>query len=447
MNKDKKQIYKHGKKQEQISDLFQKGFRPFLWIAAIAFLAYLPTLWFGYSPLDDFTLIVKRLDWLKDIRHFPDIFTKGIFFAEDAKVPDYYRPLLTVTFMIDVLIGKGSPVICHLTNVLIHMAATCLCFSFLNHLIENRKLSFLFTLLFAVHPILTHAVAWIPGRNDSLMAVFIFSSAIFYLKYLKIGSIKILLLSGLMYLAALFTKENAIIFLPLVAFLDLVVTGRINIRKLIIPFFMFSILTIAWWIIRAKVVMAVPYAAQLQKPGLYLGLLAPMLIFLQKSFLPVQQSVFSNVTDTSLIPSLIVLAFLIFVIVRYGFRNKRLVWFGIAWYFLFLLIPTMHALFNGLSDIHFEHRLYIPLAGLLIAVSQVNLPYKKYFYVFLIIISAFFVKTLVRSSVYEDSYSFAIAAVNESPNLANVYNIRGNEFNNLGRFNEAIADYSHGLKL
>jgi hypothetical protein len=67
-------------KKDMFNDVFQRNYRPFIWLAVIGFLAYIRTLWFGYSPLDDFTLVVKRLDWLRDINHFPNIFSKGIFY-------------------------------------------------------------------------------------------------------------------------------------------------------------------------------------------------------------------------------------------------------------------------------------------------------------------------------------------------------------------------------
>jgi hypothetical protein len=174
--------------------------------------------------------------------------------------------------MMDVLIGKGNPLICHLTNIIIHIGASLLCFSLLRNTIESKKTAFLYALIFTVHPVLTHAVAWIPGRNDSLLAVFIFSSAIFYLKYIRLNKTVHLFMAGLMYFAALFTKENAILYLPLLLMLDIVVTGKVRMLKAGIPLLLFLMLTATWWFIRANVVVAMPYLEQMQKPGLYLVL-------------------------------------------------------------------------------------------------------------------------------------------------------------------------------
>ena len=51
----------------------------------------------------------------------------------------------------------------------------------LNHLTAYG--SFLFAFFYGVHPILTPVVAWIPGRNDSLITIFILlaSIAVIYL--------------------------------------------------------------------------------------------------------------------------------------------------------------------------------------------------------------------------------------------------------------------------
>ena len=47
------------------------------------------------------------------------------------------------------------------------------------------NVSFLFAIIFTVHPISTYAVACIPGRNDSMLTCFVLASFIFFLNYLK----------------------------------------------------------------------------------------------------------------------------------------------------------------------------------------------------------------------------------------------------------------------
>src|SRR5437879_296672 len=70
--------------------------------------------------------------------------------------------------------------------------------------------AFLSALIFVVHPVLTQAVVWIPGRNDSLLAVFGLLSILCFIKYAEEGKLSQLLLHFLFLIISLLTKETAI---------------------------------------------------------------------------------------------------------------------------------------------------------------------------------------------------------------------------------------------
>ena len=100
-----------------------------------------------------------------------------------------YRPLTSLSFRLDWILGPGSPFQFHLTNLLLHAFATHLFQIFLLSLlryillyilvIEKRDICFsscrtalTASLLFATHPIHSEAVAGIVGRAEILSAVF-----------------------------------------------------------------------------------------------------------------------------------------------------------------------------------------------------------------------------------------------------------------------------------
>jgi protein O-mannosyl-transferase len=98
----------------------------------------------------------------------------------------YYRPMMTISLILDAQIGGASPFIYHFTDIVIHLLASCLLFLFFKKLNYRKDLSFFFALIFAIHPVLSQAVGWIPGRNDTLLTVFILLAFIAFIDSLII---------------------------------------------------------------------------------------------------------------------------------------------------------------------------------------------------------------------------------------------------------------------
>ena len=93
---------KRGFFEEHVLD----GWRPVLWIAAAVLLLYGRTLLFGFTHLDDKELIVSNYSFISNLSNIPQAFMCRVFPHLPAP---YYRPLLTVTFMLDSKIGGTAP--------------------------------------------------------------------------------------------------------------------------------------------------------------------------------------------------------------------------------------------------------------------------------------------------------------------------------------------------
>ena len=172
-------------------------------------LPFLHTIFFSFSPLDDAVLILGRLEWLQDYKNIYSIFTEPLF----AGIGNYYyRPILILTFMIDAITGGGSPVSFHISNIVFHTIASLLVFEIFKKFELSNLVSILAALIFILHPVNISAISWIPGRNDTLLTIFILTSFLQWIKYLKSGNNKYLIFHLISYLIALLTKENATIF-------------------------------------------------------------------------------------------------------------------------------------------------------------------------------------------------------------------------------------------
>jgi len=95
--------------------------------------------------------------------------------------PDYYRPLVIGSYLIDRGLGAGSPWVFHLTVVLAHALATLAVFGLGMQLFarvpgasDQRRLiaAGVAAACFAVHPVHTEAVAWVAGRADVFAGLF-----------------------------------------------------------------------------------------------------------------------------------------------------------------------------------------------------------------------------------------------------------------------------------
>jgi len=132
---------------------------------------YLPSLSYGYV-WDDRTLIAENR-YLADTREIGRNLT-GDFFRRSTEPSQigHWRPVVTATYMLDRAWGAGSPRAFHVTNVLLHGAATALLALLAISLGVPSAVALAAAALFATLPAHVESVAWISGRTDLLCGVF-----------------------------------------------------------------------------------------------------------------------------------------------------------------------------------------------------------------------------------------------------------------------------------
>jgi protein O-mannosyl-transferase len=171
-------------------------------IAAVV-LVYGNSLWNGFT-MDDGLYLFQN----------PQVTTptlRGMF------APNHYskvfRPLTFATFALDWLVGHGRSLGFHLMNLLLHAGVVCLLYFVLRRLLASsahgRFVAFGAALLFAVHPIHTEAVSSIVGRAELLAAGFLLAAWLLHMWDRHVSAV-------ICFVAALLSKESAVVFLPLV---------------------------------------------------------------------------------------------------------------------------------------------------------------------------------------------------------------------------------------
>ncbi|MDP2807100.1 MAG: tetratricopeptide repeat protein [bacterium] len=348
-------------------NIFLKGLRPYLWIVGLGFFLYFQALSLGYVSLDDEHLIVQNYPYISNLANLPQAFVKDVYWRNPGT---YYRPLLNVSLMMDAAWGGAKPVAYHFTNILMHLACGLLIFLFFQKLGFGRLRSFAVSLFYLAHPALVQATAWIPGRNDTLMTLLILAGFIKMIRYLQDHKTGALLWHLMFFGSACLTKEAAVVF-P-VAGLIYIWAGfkeRPSLKKLIPLVTGWALILSAWYWLRWQAISPAVNAYQRQfanLPEIFTGLVS----YTGKAFFPFNLSVLPLSGDVKLFWGLAAIALLVILALIKGVNNRKMFFFGLGWYLLFLL-PTFVKLAGQIN--YLEHRLYLPLAGLLIMLLETNI--------------------------------------------------------------------------
>jgi hypothetical protein len=122
-----------------------------------------------------------------------------------------YRPLMSLSYGLDLAIGGGAAWPLHLTNVVTHVVST-FCVALLASWLcpaTPRRIAVLASLVFATHPASVEAVAWVSGRVSSLETMWSCLTLVMFGWHLRIGCRWVFLGTAGLAMFALATKESA----------------------------------------------------------------------------------------------------------------------------------------------------------------------------------------------------------------------------------------------
>jgi len=397
-----------------------KTWRPYLLLFILGFLLYGQSLFFDFSYFDDQTLILENAPILSSYKNLGEVFTSDVFFSVNKY---YYRPILNLSFMNDIHLGGELPFIYHFSNILLHILVAFLIFSLLLKLNYKKELAWFFAAIFLVHPVLTQAVAWIPGRNDSLLALFVLAAFNSFLLFKEKPRLLYYLSYLVFFLLALFTKESAAVLPLLVIFYFTVLEKKkisLNDKWLLI----FGSLAVGfiWYIFRYFALGSDPVSLKIIFDSFIYNAPA-FLVSFGKVFLPFNLSVLPILADAKIIYGLIALPIVLLALWFSKNKDGRKLSFGALWFLLFLL-PSLVRL-NLIDTPDFlEHRLYLPIIGLFMVVGEINWfknidftkKVTKFIAAFILIF--FFILSWNHIQVFKNRISFWQSAVKNSPDSA-----------------------------
>jgi tetratricopeptide (TPR) repeat protein len=422
----------------------------FVALGVLCGLLYGRTVTFGFTRTDDTVQLVDNARFVGSLTNLSAAFTRPFFAANGAA--NYYRPLVTVTYMVDAQWAATRPAGYHLTNTILHLAAAWLFLVFVRRLGLDPDLSLAAAGVLVVHPLLTSAVAWVPGRGDSLLALWFLSAMLSLQRWLEKGDLRFVFSHAAFMLLALFTKEAATA-LPLVfaMFLLLVAPEKRALRKPVL-WFAWALPLLTWHLCRQKALTNASDSGLLSQLEELARHAKVVLVFLAKAVWPFRLSVLAIERDAPWLAGAIATLPIIFACYWLRGAPRRLFAWGLC-SFVVLLLPSL-----AVSDfLILEIRSYAPLVGLLVgflAVAQQmrqRWSSRRAILVQRAVAAAVLAVLAVRTNLYlgsfKDADTYTRQAVATSPHSALAHLNRGIVLQLGGHATEADGEYRVALEL
>lgn len=328
---------------------------------------------------DDQVLITDN-NLIRNSTYIPALFTTDL--AHDVFCSAaYYRPVQTLSYMIDYFVWGLNPLGYHLTNLVLHLACVLLASMLIYRITKHEAVPLAVAALFAVHPVNSSAVTYIAGRADSLAFAAMLGAFLFFLRYHNIADesrltrVTVLAASLGCFAIALFSRENAIL-LPILLFSYSLLFHSASKHQLrtaltrALPHVMLAITFLFWrWSVLqfhnkptfSNITIPVTERLEMMSRSVvtYLGLMVWPAHLQMDRQLPLT----GLCAHTLMVTGAVIIAALALAWKR-SFSRAPVVCFGLTWFAVTLL--PMTGMLNLTAPVA-EHWLYVPSVGLYLA--------------------------------------------------------------------------------
>jgi tetratricopeptide (TPR) repeat protein len=408
--------------------------------------------------------------YIKSWRFLPEIMGSTVWsFVGEVGLTNYYRPLMTLSFLALWTIFGPVPFGFHLFSLALHAAVVVMVFYAGRQLFADWRVASLAALFFAIHPVHTEAVDWISAYPDLEMALLFLAA--FYL-YTRSGtpdwkhSIALVAIFTL----ALLSKEPALMLLPVVILFEYVVRvdhRTIQPRQKILRYLPLIMTGVAYLLLR--ITLFGKLAPVLQHPQIswhesIYSAFALVAAYLKLLVWPSPLSAFhvfhpsNSLADIRVAIGIIILPISMCAIIL--LRRKKpevafcLFWIGIT------LLPVLNARWMA-ANVLTERYLYLPSVGfcwlaawLIVRVSDLSAsstassfkPIRPVLAAGLVVLSLFGIKeTVARNRVWRDDHTLYARTLETDPHAYPILLNLGLWYHQRGELQEAENEYKLAL--
>jgi peptidoglycan/LPS O-acetylase OafA/YrhL len=421
------------------SQLNQSFVVPVLLLVSVIIAVYYPTILSGIHPYDDPGILSRYSVSLPLLQ----VLLPGNGY--------YYRPIIELSFWLDNRLWGMEAATMHMENILLHGANSLLIFFLARKIFREDGIpliSLLAAFLFALHPVNVEAVAWIAGRTDPLLTLFVLSSLFFWLRWFSRPRWQDMVAALLLFGAALLTKETAIAFGAVVVLFVFVWPGEATLRQrilaaalMVLPVVLLVIVVLLFQNGTSGLSRFLTDTNLQVVPGIRGGLVA-FGFYAKKLIIPFPLNFAIDEVDPAY--ALIGLVLLPFVWWLMHCHRRAGIFFISA---LLFILPAVLVAVKQVAWTPFAERyLYLPSAffmlGLSACVSDLCSNHKKIMFLTALCLACFFaVISVQRTLLWNDKSAFFQDAIDKSPGFGSVYYTLGGILAQKGEINRAYEAF------
>lgn len=427
----------------------QKDIAPvpsWIWVllVVIPLLVYGRSLTFGYVMHDDDKMILENPVWQDGIR-VADAFTTDAWFMQ-ARI-ELYRPVQSISYMLDYALGGTSPGIYHAHNLILFIGGVLLLYLFLGQYVQ-KWVAFVGAAVYSVNLLTPHAAGWIAARGDLYLMVFGLGFLYQMARYCKKGIVINLWYAVGFFLMALFSKESAIALLPVAV---IMMYFRKSGKWKGIDFAGLGLMAILFAVYYAMRSNAIADAGNLSVVAFFQNIRS-LPEEIGKMFIPIGYSVMPGYTLLNTLTGVIVTASLgYFIWLKKPSNSILLTGAGIL---LFSLLPSMayKPSFAGVAYDYLDHRAWFPFIGLwmILAACIAKVPAalkKPGSYIWIGIVCVYGVINAIHIGAYKDWEGYYENAIKTNPNSGLAFLNYGSMLRDAGKLEEALPYMEKGAAL
>ncbi|HEY3155933.1 MAG TPA: tetratricopeptide repeat protein [Candidatus Eisenbacteria bacterium] len=375
-----------------------------------------------------------------------------------------YHPLTIASLALNYRISGLETASYHWLNLLFHLANTALVFLFIRQLSKGRFWTTVVTsLFFGIHPMHVESVAWISGRKDVLYGFFYLIGLIAYLSYVDRRQRLWLGVALTAFVMSVASKPAAAVF-PLALFAIDYVRNRPFKPSVALEKVPFLAVALVDGILTLNAQQGVGSVTNIWNPFQKVLFAAyGLVMYVVKLFVPVHLSAIYPYPSPATGPgpeyyATFVVAVVLLPVVLYLSRRHRPVQFGLAFYFINIILVLQ--LMTVGAAVMADRYTYLSYVGLLFAFAwwldasadpgRAGLRVKPMLAaIFLVLLPVSLYQTWKRADVWRNAGTLWSDAIQKYPGqIADAYINRGNYYyRHEKRFDAALADFNQALAL
>lgn len=375
----------------------------------------------------------------------------------------FYYPITWLSHMLDCSLFGLNPTYHHLTSVIIHFFNVILLYEFLMKLFGDSLKGFIYSSIFAAHPLNIESVGWISERKNLLAALFFYLGLNLYFKFINKKNNLNYALVYASFLLGMLSKPILVTFPFVLILIDYYKSESTFLffrdkKSLLqkIPFLMALPFFIYITIVAQKKANAFVELSNIPLQHRIAGAFIAIKDYLYNFLFPLKLSaLYPHLRDSYSLFNLFfsIIIFLGILILIYKLKGEKIVIFGFFWFFINL------SLVLGIIQVGEQARadryMYIPMVGLiLIIVDKIfekglkNRTLRNFFLLlFIVVLILFSLKSFYQAKTWLNSETLFTNMMNVSKNASSAYHNLAIIYKQRGETDKAIEFYKKAIEI